>query len=318
LDHRFLLGEGPVYDEERHMLRFLDINRKQMHFVDLEKGPSSLCTVETETLIGVTADIEGSRDFIATGKHGFAILDHSTGKVEFVGRVFDKDGPEKAHRCAPCLSKLLKLILKLCSFGAIRMRMNDGAVDCRGRLWSGSMNDTLIIDAKDIKPEGSLWRFDPDGSAHEMLVGGIQVPNGIGWNGKNDLMYFTDSWTKEIYAFDFDAETGSISSKRVFYKAPADEPGVPDGLVVDEEDCVWSAMFFGGKLLRISPAGEVLAEITFPCPLPTCPVFVGTDLFVTTASHREKTPTRYGGCLFRVDVGVRGQPVYKFRWDKKN
>ncbi|KAJ5521063.1 hypothetical protein N7463_001516 [Penicillium fimorum] len=283
MDLRCLLGEAPYYDQERREIRWLDINRKHMHFVNLDNGPSSLRTIETDSLLGVTANIAGSDNLIAAGKHGFATVDRQTGTVKFIAQTFRSEGLENVHR----------------------MRMNDGAVDKHGRFWAGAMPDSLVV--KEIPPnEGSLWRLDHNGSV-QCVIKGLSVPNGIGWNRSYDTMYVTDSIARNIYAFDFDLESGRLSNRRIFFHS-SKEAGLPDGLVVDEQDFVWTALFFGGKILRISPMGEVVTEIMFPCSLVTCPVFVGTELFVTTACHRETTPTRYGGCIFRIAVGISGQP----------
>lgn len=192
------------------------------------------------------------------------------------------------------------------------MRFNDGAVDSHGRFWAGTMNDPKI---KSPGPEGVLFRLDPDLSLHRMLAP-VTIPNGIGWNQANDTMYLTDSPTGKIFAFDFDAETGAISNRRVHFEL--DERLEPDGFAIDVEGCIWSAIYGGGKVLRISPAGRVVGQIDLPTRNPTCPCFVGRELFITSARDErddEVLPmsVRYGGCVFRVDVGVRGQRRNEFR-----
>lgn len=193
------------------------------------------------------------------------------------------------------------------------MRFNDGAVDSHGRFWAGAMNDPK---AQPIGPEGVLFRLDPDLSLHRMLAP-VTIPNGIGWNAQDDTMYLTDSLTAKIFAFDFDAATGAISNRRVHIDFGA--PLEPDGLVIDVEDCIWSAVYGGGKVVRISPAGKVIGEIALPTRNVTCPTFVGTELFITTAKDDrddEEFPQsiRYGGQVYRVDVGIRGKPKNEFRF----
>jgi sugar lactone lactonase YvrE len=195
------------------------------------------------------------------------------------------------------------------------MRFNDGAVDSHGRFWAGTMNDPKV---QSPQPEGILFRLDPDLTLHEMLAP-VTIPNGMGWNAADDTMYWTDSPTGKIFAFDFDAATGAISNRRVFIDLG--EPLEPDGFAIDVEGCLWSAIYGGGKVLRISPEGRVIGQIDLPTRNPTCPAFVGTELFITSAKDDrddEKFPqsVRYGGRLFRVDVGVRGQPKNDFRFQK--
>src|SRR2546421_5171506 len=108
------------------------------------------------------------------------------------------------------------------------MRFNDGAVDCAGRFWAGSMGSV---------GEGTLYRLDPDGTVHAM-VSGVSVPNGIGWSLDNTVMYFTDSVPHIIYAFDFDGTTGNITNRRNLIEVP-EEMGAPDGLAVDSAGYIW-------------------------------------------------------------------------------
>lgn len=193
------------------------------------------------------------------------------------------------------------------------MRFNDGAVDSHGRFWAGSMNDPKVQAPVN---EGVLFRLDPDMKLHRM-VEQVTIPNGIGWNLANDTMYLTDSPTGKIYAFDFQAETGAISNRRVHYDLG--EPKEPDGFAIDVEGCIWSAIYGGGKVIRISPEGKLIGEISLPTRNVTCPAFVGTELFITTArdeANDDQFPdsVRYGGRLFKIDVGIKGQPKHKFRF----
>ncbi|KAF9884513.1 hypothetical protein FE257_001701 [Aspergillus nanangensis] len=247
----------------------------------MSTNPPSSRTITTECHVGVTADIAGISDkLVAAAKYGFASIDRQTGQIEWLQRVYEGEGPDVERR----------------------MRMNDGAVDSYGRFWVGSMNDTHLVDHWP-KYEGSLFRLDPDGSVHTILHHALAVPNGIAWNLAGDIMYLTESDTKDIYAFDFDAEKGRISNKRIFFHNQTE--GLPDGLVVDEEDCLWSALWRGSQVIRISPSGDIIGVIDLPCPLVTCPTFVDTDLIITTANYAEESPTQHGGGVFRVNVGVR-------------
>jgi sugar lactone lactonase YvrE len=193
-----------------------------------------------------------------------------------------------------------------------RMRLNDGAIDSAGRFWAGAMNDPLV---KEPTNEGVLFRLDPDLKLHR-IMGDLTIPNGIGWNVKNDTMFFTDSVTKNIYKFHYDPVTGDIADRQVFFHLD-EEGAVPDGFAIDVEDHLWTAAYGGWKVLRISPAGNVVGEISLPTRCITCPSFTGEELFI--ASAEEEAPEQYpestklAGSLFRVNVGVQGLPVNKFR-----
>lgn len=195
----------------------------------------------------------------------------------------------------------------------VRMRCNDGAVDAAGRYWVGTMNDPKVQSPTD---EGVLFRLDPDLSLHRMLEE-VSIPNGMGWTADNKKMYVTDTPTMTIFVFDFDLASGAISNKQVFFHYPDEELGGPDGLVMDSEGNLWTAICGGGKVLRISPEGEITGEVSLPTRMISCPGFAGQDLFITSAEEEEpeKYPesVEYGGSLFKVHVGVSGMPVHRFK-----
>ena len=194
------------------------------------------------------------------------------------------------------------------------MRSNDGAVDTSGRYWVGAMCDSTVTDPKD---EGVVFRLDPDMKLHRMIEN-VTIPNGIGWSADDKTMYFTDSPTKTIFNFDYDAATGDISNRRAHFVLKDVANGtVPDGFAMDAEGCIWTAVFGAGKVLRISPEGKVIGEVSLPTRCISCPAFAGEDLFITSAEEvdPDKFPesVKYAGSLFRVHVGVQGSPIHKFK-----
>ena len=75
-------------------------------------------------------------------------------------------------------------------------------------------------------------------------------------------------------------------------------------------------------MLRISTEGKegkVVVEVSFPTRNITCPVFVGTEIWVTTAAEedeREVESVKYGGGIFKCDVGVGGRKEFEFRLER--
>lgn len=193
------------------------------------------------------------------------------------------------------------------------MRCNDGAVDSAGRFWVGTMNDPSV---KEPSEPGVLFCLDTDGTLHRMMEKGPVIPNSISWNEQNDIMFLTDSPPNNMLAFDFDAVTGSIANQRIFFHNT--ESSNIDGHVRDVENCIWQACYGGSKVICIAPDGKVTGEISFPTRNITCPAFVGTALYVTSAEKDEpdKYPesAKFGGNLFRVDVGVHGRPRHTARF----
>jgi sugar lactone lactonase YvrE len=156
------------------------------------------------------------------------------------------------------------------------------------------------------------------------MAGDVTVSNGLAFSPDGRTMYWSDTTAHRIYALDFDGSDGTLSRQRVFaefpLKAPgqilADYGGRPDGAAVDAEGAYWVAMYEGQRLLRLSPAGELLREVPLPVRCPTMPCFGGADLrtlYVTTA--RDKRPAGelaaqpLAGCVLAMAVDVPGLPV---------
>jgi sugar lactone lactonase YvrE len=192
-------------------------------------------------------------------------------------------------------------------------RFNDVIADPEGRVFAGAMGGV-----------GRLFRFDPDGSVREIL-GGLGIPNGMGFSPDLRRFYFIDTVPHEIYVFDYDRFTGAISGQRVFARL-RDEEGFPDGMTVDAGGYVWVAVWFGSRLKRFAPDGSLDREIYFPTPQISCPTFGGPDLcdiYVTSANSTAADfmmPPGFdgsvarGGDTFRVRVeGIRGRPEFRSR-----
>ncbi len=187
-------------------------------------------------------------------------------------------------------------------------RFNDGKCDRRGRFWCGSMHKKIE------QKTGSLYRLDPDLSAHHMAPDfSFIVSNGIAFDPEDARMYFSDTLGQTVYVFDFDIDAGEISNRREFFSTK-DRPGMVDGATVDQDGYYWCALVAGGQVLRIDPKGRVDREIDMPVPRPTCPTFGGDNydvLYVTsqrlfmTAEELEASPK--AGNLFAIHgVGARG------------
>jgi hypothetical protein len=66
------------------------------------------------------------------------------------------------------------------------------------------------ITAGKIVPEvGSLFSFSKDWKPTKHVTN-ITVSNGLAWSADLKLMYYIDSMTRKVDAFDFDAENGEL------------------------------------------------------------------------------------------------------------
>jgi sugar lactone lactonase YvrE len=192
-------------------------------------------------------------------------------------------------------------------------RFNDVIADPEGRVFAGAMGRN-----------GRLLRFNLDGSVSEMFDG-CGIPNGMGFTPDLQGMYFTDSVPRKIYYFDYDRRSGSLTNRRIFAEIPIEE-GAPDGMSVDEEGYVWTAIWFGGRLKRYAPDGTLEREVMLPVKQTSSVTFGGadlTDIYVTSAATNEsdslappgydKTAARGGG-LYRVRLqGSRGKLPFRSR-----
>lgn len=189
-------------------------------------------------------------------------------------------------------------------------RFNDVIADPRGRVFCGTMPHP------DGRP-ATLYRMDTDGALTTVLDG-VGLSNGMGFAVDQTAMYHTDSPARTIHKYDYDAETGELSNRRVFVRTPEDADGsIPDGMTVDAADCVWSARWDGSALYRYAPNGDEIARVAFPARKVSSAIFGGRDLadmYVTTAGGEDKPNEGVGaGALFRLNAGARGKPEFLSR-----
>ncbi|PHH60691.1 hypothetical protein CDD81_1343 [Ophiocordyceps australis] len=294
LEPHCALGEGPFYESQTHSIRFVDIKKCQLLTASLHGGPESLHVLQVDaTSPSVTADIQGvdPREQIVVGvKQGLAVLDRRSGHCRLLSR-FAAGEQDNA-----------------------RLRSNDGAVDCNGRFWLGSMTD---FDFGEVQAEGSLFRFSATAAA-DVAVANIAIPNSVGWSPDGTVMYFADSRAHQIRSWDYDASASwaasALQKPRVLYQH--DGPGEPDGFRVDVDGNIWTAVYGEGRVLKIDSGGRVTGVVTLPTRNITCVEFASTELIITSAADDDGANAlsrRYGGAVFRVDVGTTGLDLFKFR-----
>jgi len=230
-------------------------------------------TVQTPTYLGAVAAAASGDCFVAC-REGFAWI-LATGRFTFVWSGLSNNE-----------------------------RMNDAKCDPVGRLWAGSLDF-------DFRPgEGKLWSI-VDGEQPRLRLDGLTQPNGLAWSPDAATFYLIDSAERELTAFDFDPISGSIAHRRVIHRFPEGE-GYADGMTVDEDGCLWIAMWGAGAIVRLAPDGALLDRISVPRALPTSCAFVGDQrdrLVVTSAADapelREGTSSE-GGLLLISGLGTRG------------
>ena len=277
-DSRCLLGEGPMWSPRDGALYWVDILTPAVHRLDTAKG------VETETKLGSMVSV------VIPKATGGLLLATSSGLV-----TFDAETKRLTPLCHPESDRPGN-------------RYNDGKCDRMGRLWIGT------LDMATAANRGNLFRVDADATWKKMDTG-FTVANGLGWSPDNKQMYFTDSVRRTIYAYDFDLSRGEIANRRPLLILDASD-GTPDGMTVDEEGCLWVAIWDAWRISRYSPDGKEMFRIKMPVPRPTSCCFGGENLdtlYVTSASLRLNADALaaapLSGSLFAIKVpGVRGLP----------
>lgn len=270
------LGEGVCWDAERQCLYWVDILEKELHIYDPVTG-TDRC-IQIGQYIGATVPTADGNLLLAL-QNGLYRFDLETEAITLVCNP-EADQPNN--------------------------RFNDGKCDPAGRFWAGTMQ--LEGQGK----TGALYRMDADLSLNKQF-GGVGISNGLAWSPNRTTMYYIDTPTCEVAAFDYDLATGAIANRRALITFSHDL-GHPDGMTIDEEGMLWVCFFGGGRIARCNPAnGEELDEIIFPVSNITNCVFGGPDLdtlFASTArlalTETQLAEQPLAGHIFRVKPGVRG------------
>lgn len=279
LESQNALGEGPLWSVEENALYWVDIDSKLINRYCPSSGKVDIYPVNAH--VGVIAFREQG-GFIAAGSNGISFWNISKSHLEQIADP-ETDNPKS--------------------------RFNDGKVDRAGRFWAGTMTHQGA--------ESSLYRVDSSLKVKRM-ESGITISNGIGWSPDNQYMYYSDSLHYVIYRYEFDLETGEISNRRDWVNiSPA--YGIPDGLTVDSEGCVWCAFYSGSKVARFNPQGKITEEIALPVSQPTSCAFGGedlADLYITSAwlglTEEERDQQPLAGDIFMVSTNTKGIEEPKF------
>ena len=275
------VGEGPLWDGQRQALWWLDIRQNRILLHRPGHGQVGQWWLPTQVFsVSLTQD---GRLLVAL-ETGLYFFDTGTGALEQLGTLVHGPGTT---------------------------RFNDGKIDPAGRLWIGT------VDLTTFRPCGSLYVVEPNGT-YQTRLSGIRCSNGLGWTADGRTMFYTDSRAMLIWAFDFDAETSSLARQRVHARIE-DRNASPDGLSVDMDGCVWSALFGGSAVIQFDPAGQEVRRVQVPALRPTSCAFGGEDmrtLFITTESFQLDPAALRGGPLsgglFAWDSESQGVPVHKF------
>jgi len=277
------LGEGPVWHPVEQALYWVDITGKTLHRYNPADGSTASRTFDK--MLGAAVPCRDGGFMLAMQDGIYRLKAFGEGEPELAAR------PEELH-------------------GGIRF--NDGKCDPRGRFWAGTMS------LADVPNQGTLYRIGPDFVPHAM-VRRVSISNGLAWDTARGVMYYIDTPTRTVAAYDYNEETGEISNGRTAVRI-AEEDGSPDGMSIDAEGKLWVALWGGGQVVRYDPAtGAKLERIAVPAAHTTSCAFGGAnldELYITTArigrTEQQLAAEPAAGALFRIRVNVRGLPTTLF------
>lgn len=283
LDTKSDLGEGAIWNYKTGELLWVDITGKILNFYNpkLKNNKEML----TGQMIGTVVPAESGKVMVAL-ENGFYQLDPETGAKKLISN------PEE---------------------GIDGNRFNDGKCDPAGRFWAGTMSTTGKRHA------GALYRLDADGSVHKM-IDNVGTSNGIVWSPDYTKMYYIDTPTRKVMAWDYNNETGEISNPKTAIDIP-EEMGYPDGMTLDSEGNVWIALWGGSAVGCWNPqTGELLRTVDVPAKNVTSVAFGDDDLgtlYITTArtgtSDEELEKFPHAGGVFKTRPGVKGVEAFFFK-----
>lgn len=281
-DTQSVLGEGPVWDFKKQLLFWVDIEGYKLHQLDPSSGKNKSWSFKE--MIGAAVPMKNGKLLLAMEK-GLASFDLKNGQLTKIGVLENSDS---------------------------KIRFNDGKVGPAGNFWIGTMDKSCASEA------GNFFRVTTDHKS-SLQIPKTSVSNGMAWSSDNKTLYYIDSPTFEIRAFNFDLKNGRISNGKTVVEVP-EEFGSPDGMSIDEEDMLWVAHWGGNCIRRWNPkTGKVLEKIEVDAPHVTSCCFGGANLktlYITTArsglDDNQLKEFPLSGGLFVLEMEVKGTPIHYF------
>ncbi len=187
-------------------------------------------------------------------------------------------------------------------------RSNDGRVNPAGGLWIGTMEHA----ENEMRYTGSVYQYRA--GQLKKLFGDIRIPNSTCFSPDGRIAYFADTPNKIIMQRPVDPASGEPAGFWSVFADTSNDPGFPDGAVIDAEGFLWSARWGGSRVIRYTPDGRIDREIMVAASQAACPGFGGKDLKTLYIATARKNPDAAAlakepaaGGLFAIEVDVAGQ-----------
>ncbi|NGP46802.1 SMP-30/gluconolactonase/LRE family protein [Bacillaceae bacterium SIJ1] len=283
VDAQAALGEGPCWNEKEQKLYWVNILGKSIHRYDPETDKQE--AMDVGQMVGAIAPCKDGRVVLAM-QDGFFMCDWETQSLEAFGDP-ESHLPDN--------------------------RFNDGKCDPAGRFWAGTMRLK-----EDARGHGALYCLEPSLDIKKKLDN-IGTSNGIAWSPDAKKMYYIDTPTQQVVAYDYDIHTGAITNGEAIITI-ARGAGFPDGMTIDAEGNLWIAHWGGSGISHWNPqTGKQLDFIDVPALNVTSCVFGGPDLktlYITSArtgtSAADLKQFPHAGGVFTLEADVKGSPTYTF------
>jgi gluconolactonase len=171
---------------------------------------------------------------------------------------------------------------------------NDLAIDSKDRLYASDPNWK--------EGKGRIWRIDFDGKT-TLLEDNMGTTNGIEVSPDDKILYVNESVQRKVWAYDL-SQDGQIRNKRLLIDFP--DYGM-DGMRCDTEGNLYIARYGKGTVVKVSPSGKVLQEITLVGKNPSNIAFGGNDGRIVYVTIQDQGNIE----MFRVDKPGREWKMIK-------
>jgi len=205
------LGEGPIWDPDKQCLYWIDILAHKLHIHEPETQQNRI--VDVGQPIGTVVP-RASGGVIVALRDGSAHLDLISHDLTFLSEIEKKIDDN---------------------------RFNDGKCDPAGRFWAGTMN----FDSKTTS--GALYCMDTDLTVTPK-VSPVTISNGLAWSPDHSKMYYIDTPTRKVVAYEYDIDSGHIQNPTTVIQNNSE--GHMDGMAIDQEGMLWIAFFHGSAVKR--------------------------------------------------------------------
>lgn len=266
-------GEGPLWHNDS--LLYVDIEGHIVIQLDPETGDEKIWSVGER--VGTVVPRK-SGGMVIAGDNGFSFLAENGDLTKISDPEADK----------------------------LNNRFNDGKCSPDGHFFAGTIS--LVKE----KGDASLYRLSKTGDVTEVYPG-VTNSNGITWSADGKTMFYIDTPSLTVLAFDY--LDGEISNPSKLVDTSAISAS-PDGMAIDENDNLWVAFCHGACVVCYDgKTGEQLRKVDLPCLETTACAFGGENLdvlYVTTGIHKSEVEEHAGKVLKITGLGVKGQKTYLY------